>query len=328
MSDSVLSVVIPTYNRAAFLPCAVESALGQERANVEVIIVDDGSTDGTAALVARYASRWGSRVRYLYQDHAERSVARNIGLQQAEGEFVAFLDSDDVWQPHHVRSCIELLQRSPEAVAAFGECGQIDASGRVIRGWVARPTARRTLARNLCLKRLILHPTEMVAHRRALDGLAFDPAIPGAEDWLLWVQLACRGILEPVGEPTVWMRVHSSGVTFGNPHAFTRSLMEATERVIATGLPARMGISGERIRAINHTHCAYAWYLNGEWPRARQCLAAAACSYPLVVREPDFWQVAAKLLLGPAVSRRIRVVRQQARGALIASAQPADKISR
>ena len=318
-----VSVVIPTYNRVALLPCAAESVLAQEGVDVELIIVDDGSTDETEAVVSRHMPRWGQRVRYLRREHAERGAARNVGLQMVQGEFVAFLDSDDVWQPHHARTCVAALRRHPEAVAAFGECGQIDVRGRVIRAWVRRPTERRAIARNLCLKRLILHPTDVVVRRQALNGLAFDPEIPGAEDWLLWVQLACRGSWEPVGEPTVWMRVHASGVTFGNPQSFTRSLMEAAERVIATGLPSRVGISSERIRAINRTHCAYAWYLNGRWPQARQWLAAALRRYPWIVREPDCWQVAAKLLLGPSVSQRIRAVRQQGRGAVIASAQPA-----
>lgn len=322
MGHARLSVVIPTYNRAQYLPCAVDSVLAQVGVEVEVLIVDDGSTDQTAAVVERSASRWGARVRYLRQDHAERGAARNLGLQEAQGACVAFLDSDDVWRPHHAAVCVSALERNPAAVAAYGECGQIDAEGRVIRPWVRRPTDRRAMFRNLCLKRLILHPTEVIVRRSALEDLAFDPQIPGAEDWLLWVQLACRGALEPVDEPTVWMRVHASGVTFGNPGAFTRSLMDAAERVIATGLPSRVGVSAERIRAINRTHCAYAWYLNGEWPQARQWLAAAFRHHPPVMREPDFWQVAAKLLFGPTVSRRIRVLRQRARGAVVASAHP------
>lgn len=317
MGQSLLSVVIPTYNRAHYLPCAVESVLAQVGIEVEVVIVDDGSTDHTAAVVERHASRWRTRVRYLWQEHAERGTARNLGLRQAQGTCVAFLDSDDIWRPHHATACMTALERNPEAVAAYGECGQIDAEGRVIRPWVRRPTDRRAMFRNLCLKRLILHPTEVIVRRSALEDVAFDPQIPGAEDWLLWVQLACRGVLEPVEEPTVWMRVHSSGVTFGNPHPFTRSLMDAAERVIATGLPSRVGVSAERIRAINRTHCAYAWYLNGEWPQARQWLAAAWHSYPAVVGESDFWQVAAKLLLGPSLSRKIRTVRQRARGAVV-----------
>ncbi len=322
MALPLISVVIPTYNRAHHLHCAVESVLAQVGVDVEVIIVDDGSTDGTHALVARQASQWGSRMRSIRQEHAERSVARNVGLREARGNFVAFLDSDDLWRPHHLRACVRALQRCPEAVAAFGECGQIDANGRVIRALVRRPIRRQALPRNLCLKRLILHPTDVVVRRQILGLSPFDPQIPGAEDWLLWVQLACRGPFEPVNEPTVWMRVHTSGVTFGNPQQFTRSLMQAAERVIATRLPQQMGIPAERIRAINRTHCAYAWYLNGDWSQAQQWLSLALRDYPAVIREPDFWQVAAKLLVGPSLSRRIRALRQRGRGTVIAAAQP------
>src|SRR5215212_2148844 len=171
MQASLTSVVIPAYNRADYLPGTVASALAQEGAEVEVVVVDDGSTDDTQSVVERHKESWGERVRYVWQENAERCVARNHGLRLARGEFVAFLDSDDLWRPNHLSSCVEALVKNPGAAAAYAEHGLIDAEGRVIRARVERPTYEGDeLKRALCLKSLILFPTEVVVRRSALDA--------------------------------------------------------------------------------------------------------------------------------------------------------------
>jgi hypothetical protein len=317
VSAELLSVVIPTFNRSDYLPRAVESALGQVGAEVEVIVVDDGSTDDTPDVLRRLAGRWGRRVRCLRQDNAERSVARNNGLRHTRGRFVAFLDSDDLWRPHHARTCLAALHRHPDAAAVFSEYGLVAGDGRVIRNRVPRPASTgEEFLRDLCLKRLILHPTEVVLRRSALGAdHPFDPEIPGAEDWLLWVSLAGRAPLCRVGDPTVWMRIHPKG-TFGNPAKFARSLMLAAHKVVATGTPKRLGIPGNRILAINCVHCAYAYYLAGRWSEALPLLAAALRQYPAVLGEGDFWRVASRLCAGKRLSRLIRRTRQRGRGSI------------
>jgi glycosyltransferase involved in cell wall biosynthesis len=308
----MLSVVIPTYNRADYLPLAVDSALGQSGVQIEVVIVDDGSTDGTESVVGRQAALWGSRVRYVRQENAERSVARNNGLIYAHGDYVAFLDSDDLWQRDHARTCLEALWEDPVAVAAYGEYGLISADGRVIRDRVPRPAATGdSFRRDLCLKRLILHPTEVIVRRSALSSDSpFDPEIPGAEDWLFWLDLLRRGPFRSTGQRTAWMRVHPKG-TFGDPDKFCRSISRAAEKVICTGMPAELGISAGRILAINRTHCAYAHYLAGHWPQAWRFLFQALRHYPKVLLERDLWQVLVRLCMGRTLSRGIREVRHR-----------------
>ena len=85
------SIIIPTYNRAAFLPKAIESVLAQTYTDWELIVVDDGSTDNTREVVAQYNDE---RIIYIYQENAERSAARNNGISQAKGDFICFMDSD------------------------------------------------------------------------------------------------------------------------------------------------------------------------------------------------------------------------------------------
>ena len=318
MEPPLISVIIPTYNRASFLPQAVESALGQAGVEVEVIIVDDGSTDETPELVNQRASVWGDRVSYVRQQNSERSAARNNGLCRARGEYVTFLDSDDLWRPDHARKCIEALRRHPEAVAAYGEYGLMSADNRPICETVKRPASEgKHFMRDLCLKRLILHPTEVVLRRSMLtSNELFDRDIPGAEDWLLWVRLATEATFKRVGVPTVWMRVHPKG-TFGDPDKFSRSLMTAAEKVISTGAPRASGISNDRIRAINQIHSAYAYYLAGRFSLSRKLLMKAAGAYKPSLVEADFWKVLARLCLGKSISRRIRAARHRGSGGVI-----------
>lgn len=126
--EGLVSVVIPTFNRAAIVTRAIDSALVQTYGDIEVIVVDDGSSDGTRDVVASY----GGRVRYFYQQNAGVSAARNAGLRNVRGEYVAFLDSDDAWKPWRIEAQVAALTRHPEAGLAWTDMTAVDDSGRVI----------------------------------------------------------------------------------------------------------------------------------------------------------------------------------------------------
>jgi GT2 family glycosyltransferase len=129
MSDLV-SVIIPTYNRSDTLPRAVDSALGQTHGRVEVIVVDDGSSDGTPALMeARYGS--DPRVRFFRQENAGVSAARNRAMAAATGDYLAFLDSDDVWKPWKLELQLACFRAFPEAGMVWTDMEAIDPRGAV-----------------------------------------------------------------------------------------------------------------------------------------------------------------------------------------------------
>ncbi len=130
MSRALVSVVLPTWNRAHVLRVAIDSALGQVGADVEVIVVDDGSTDGTGDLLAR-AYGEDARVRYVHQRNAGAAAARNAGLALATGEYVAFIDSDDAWKPWHLRLQLAGLQHVPEAGLIWANLDAVDGRNRV-----------------------------------------------------------------------------------------------------------------------------------------------------------------------------------------------------
>lgn len=125
----LVSVVIPSYNRAHIVGRAIESALAQTYAELEVVVADDGSSDDTAALVKQY----GPRARYVRQENAGVSAARNLGMRHARGEFIAFLDSDDSWLAWKVEAQLAALRRYPEAGVVWTDMTAIDDAAQVIR---------------------------------------------------------------------------------------------------------------------------------------------------------------------------------------------------
>lgn len=124
-SRAIVSVVLPTYNRAAFLPGAFDSLAGQTFTDWELVIVDDGSTDGTRAIVDEYVESH-VRTRYLYQENRGAYAARNRGVDEATGKYIAFYDSDDLWLPHHLERCVRALEAHAEIDWVFGACRQVD----------------------------------------------------------------------------------------------------------------------------------------------------------------------------------------------------------
>jgi glycosyltransferase involved in cell wall biosynthesis len=130
MNEPLISVVIPTYNRAHCLERAVDSVLAQTRGRVEVILIDDGSTDGTAQLVAR---RYGndSRVKYFPQANAGVTAARNSGLARVAGDYIALLDSDDVWKPWKLQVQLACMEKHPEIGMVWTDMEAIGPDGTV-----------------------------------------------------------------------------------------------------------------------------------------------------------------------------------------------------
>jgi glycosyltransferase involved in cell wall biosynthesis len=112
MSSELVSVIMPAYNAEKYISEAIESVIRQEYTNWELIIVDDGSTDNTAAIIKDYVAK-DNRIRYIQQPHHNQARARNNGLSHASGELIAFLDADDIWMPDKLETQVELMHRFP-----------------------------------------------------------------------------------------------------------------------------------------------------------------------------------------------------------------------
>lgn len=103
------SVIIPSYNRAHLIAATLRSVVSQTFTNWEIVLIDDGSTDNTKEVVESFAD---SRIKYFYQQNAERSAARNNGISKSTGQFICFLDSDDAWLPHHLQTMFDAIQKN------------------------------------------------------------------------------------------------------------------------------------------------------------------------------------------------------------------------
>jgi len=187
-----VSVIIPTYNRAQLLPRAIDSVLAQTVADhCDIIVVDDGSTDDTPAVAASY----GDRVHYIRQPNRGAAAARNLGIRASDGEFVAFLDTDDEWLPDKTARQLEALCRWPQAVLATGRAVARYADGRTRPHAVpALPFDRPVdLAPLLFAENFMPTPTIMVRRRVLVQTELFCERLLRRHDYHLWVCLACRG---------------------------------------------------------------------------------------------------------------------------------------
>jgi hypothetical protein len=181
-----VSVIIPTYQRREWVRRAVASVLAQTYQQFELIVIDDGSTDGTD----RELQGIDERLRYRWQQHRGVAAARNAGIALARAEIVAFLDSDDRWLPHHLALLTDALDRFPEAVLVSSCPGSIVKGRTPVRRAEVVDALPRVLLRNK-----VVGYTPCTAVRshvlRAAGG--FDERLPVAEDTDLWVRLAMHG---------------------------------------------------------------------------------------------------------------------------------------
>jgi len=197
----LVSVIIPTYNRAGLVRQAVASVKAQTYRDFEIVVVDDGGTDGTFEALSA-----GGRIRV--RRHAHRrgvSAARNTGINAARGEWLAFLDSDDLWLPDKLARQIFWLEGSPELLICQTEETWVRRGVRV-----NKPASHRQVGGRIflpSLKRCVISPSAVMLHRRLLaDHGAFDETLPAAEDYDLWLRLTWRYEVGLVDEPLVIKR--------------------------------------------------------------------------------------------------------------------------
>jgi len=184
----LISVVVPCYNQGAFLREAVESALGQTYPRVEVIVVDDGSTDETPTVAARF----GSRIRTVRRENGGLPAARNTGIAAARGKSLLFLDADDFLRPGMLAQLVEVAMRAGPDVITRSAVQHVDLAGRPIDDPYVAPMGddafHALLAGNVFPCHSALVPRSLIQKVGS-----FDPALRSCEDWDLWLRLAAAG---------------------------------------------------------------------------------------------------------------------------------------
>lgn len=203
MSDPVVSVIIPAYNQAQYLRQAIDSALEQGDISLEVIVIDDGSQDETPEVLKEYEGK----IRVLRKDNQGVARARNSGLEIAKGEFISFLDADDIWLPGHLAKAMKVFERETEVGLTYCDAKVIDEASRFKK---LRCSPRTASLESLVLGNFIT-TSSVVLRKESLDKCGiFDPAFRYAsEDWDLWMRIADKYQLRHTGETLVEYRRHS-----------------------------------------------------------------------------------------------------------------------
>lgn len=189
MSPPSFSIIVPCYRQAHFLPQALESALAQHGAAYEVIVVDDGSPDDTAAVAGHFVASHPERVRLVRQENRGLALARAAGLAVAAGDFLVFLDADDILEPDMLGACVRGLAREPEADVVVGNAWLVGPDGRQPAypyDQACVPTWPAMLDDNPWGSVVAVVPRTAAVHR--VGGLAVE-GLRACEDWDLWIRM-------------------------------------------------------------------------------------------------------------------------------------------
>lgn len=208
----LITAVIPTYNARQYVVEAVESALAQSYRPIEVIVVDDGSSDDTPEVLAPLRNR----IRYIRQENRGLSGARNRGIAESRGELIAFLDADDQWRPEKLRLQWECLQAHPEAHLVHTDLERLrDVEKTVFYVDRGRQEFSGRCYTELFWKNHVVPSTVLVTRQCLREVGLFDTGIRKAstQDWDLWIRIARRFPFCYVNQPLVLYREHDTNAS-------------------------------------------------------------------------------------------------------------------
>lgn len=279
-----ISVVIPAFNYAHYLPEAVASVLAQTFTNLELLIVDDGSTDPTPEVCARFSD---PRVRTIRQPNAGLSAARNTGLHAARFPAVAFLDADDCWEPGFLAAVVEAFARLDPRFAAIATASvRMDAAGRLL------PPPRKNFlhegeltAATFCLRNRPLSSSIVVRRAAFAECGGFDPALRSSEDRDMWIRLTARGHrFFYLAQPLARIRRHPQNMSKNAPRMKRNSGL-VLRRAWRAGAVSRLDLPfWLRAASIHYFLVAWTHFDDALRLRAWLYLCASIALWPLFLR--------------------------------------------
>lgn len=305
----LISIVVPTYNCSRFVAQAVESALAQTYSPIEVIVVDDGSTDDTREKLEPFQSR----IRYRYQTNGGVSTARNRGIKEARGELIAFLDADDVWLPEKLMKQWESLQAQPECPLIHTDIYHLqEPAGERIRAQDQRERLVGSCYLQLFWRNAITTSSVLV-RRSCLEEVGlFDEEIRGAstEDKDLWLRIARSHPFAYIGEPLVVYRLHETNGT-GQQCKMAEDEHFVLAKALKSDPDLQFTLGRNRVRRWMSDLAFQAGYGNidrGDLRRARKYFRAAIAQGPMSPRNWAFW---ASTFIPQALRRPLRSAKQR-----------------
>ena len=294
-ASPTVSAVIPSYNYGAFVGKAIDSVLNQTHGHVECIVVDDGSTDNTREVVTKY----GDRVRYIYQKNAGLPDARNTGVKAATGEFVGFLDADDEWAPNFVEVALQYFQKLPQN---FG----VVASRSTQVGLDSKPLGLKRLLPDVdeefsltdLIFRTRFFPSAVVARKSAVIDAGYFDTNYVSEDRDMWIRIAEHHRVFIHGQRQVLIRKHPTNMSKN-----ASSMKEKIKRTIIKSYRAYPQLRGRifywlHVWSFFYFQSAWTYYDQGKRLTAigellKSLILWPFYSKPRLVNEPPLFRIRA-----------------------------------
>ncbi len=282
----LVSVVLPTFNRLRYLPDAVASIFGQTLRDWELLIADDGSDGETRAYLQTLANP--PRVRLIQLGHTGKpAVVRNTALREAGGEFVAFMDSDDVWMPNKLETQIASLRGNAGRGWSHTRFVLMDAARHTMR---EMPAADGWILGHLLKTETVIALPSVVVSRALLDQVGgFDEDLVMCEDYDLWLRLATRSRIDAIDEPLTIVRRH--GEHYGSAATSYRDSIHVLNKVLQSGTAPQFEYYVRRERAKNSASLARCHMASGNRNAGLRTLLSAA---PTSWRHHGWWTEALK----------------------------------
>ncbi len=303
-----VAVIIPTYNRAHFLREAIESALSQRMPPTGVYVVDDASTDETPQLMETwYAGH--PRVHYIrLPENSGPAYARMVGVKAAQTEWVAFLDSDDVWLPDHLEKAAQIIAENPHVRFIYAQRCHINKDSKLIIDHITETWSGRVL--EVLLKRIIFRPSQIITHVEVYYKTA--SMIPLTIKEVYFVEDYITGILMAhlFGDKiyispyrTVLMRTHENQ-SYHLADRLRKNLLKAVDIVFdaAKGLETYKSLT----KAANLYHAPYFMWRAGEWTKAWKIFLEGILSELKSIGLKDFWVTGSRLVWPPKARALLR----------------------
>lgn len=245
---TLVSVIIPTYNRADLLRGAVDSVLAQTYPNIEVIVVDNGSTDSTAEIMRSYSH--DARVQYIYQEGSGNPVSpRNLGVSQCRGQWIAFLDSDDEWLPGKIQLQMGCASRDERIGLVYTDVWLTDMTGKIGGRYSDRHTMVEGLVFEDLLRDNFMITSSVVIKRDLFERFnGFDAHFEIAHDLDLYLKVAAVARVGCVRVPLVRFRIHSLSLSRLR-HRMYREIVDVVEP----------WYKGERVSRLQHKQLTSIW---------------------------------------------------------------------
>jgi glycosyltransferase involved in cell wall biosynthesis len=284
-----VSVITAAYNHKEFVRHSVESVLHQTYKDYEHIVVDDGTTDGTAEILQSF----GSRIKYIRQENRGTPAAINAGIRASAGEYFAILDSDDAWLPHKLERQMSVFEQLPRTAVVYSQAQVIDAEGRVKAGdLLGEPLSRDDPFEDL-LKHDPIPVLTAVVKRECFDEVGgFDETLPSISDWGLWIQISTRWPIEFVPEPLALYRMHGRNthlrVNENGSAAYERLRMTRSAVSALCGDPLEVKRKGARLNA-NFSYIvlrhSYGLLYRSQYSKAMRYLLSAFKIRPVFLKD-------------------------------------------